>query len=145
LHNPQREIVFDPDQDLIKKPAQKADYRQKSLNHVGDSSVYRPAKGHGRVFEWLGWIEKHRVLAAWIAVALIVLLQGVRSWQATDRAGAKKHPRTFPCRRNLTKNHRQARPQRALTLPAAPDRASARLPGAWRDILAAMVGLLGAG
>ena len=41
------EIVFDPDQDLIEKPAQKADYRQKSLNHVGDSSVYRPAKAHG--------------------------------------------------------------------------------------------------
>jgi hypothetical protein len=30
-----------------------------------------------RVFEWLGWIEKHRVLVAWIAVALIVLLLGV--------------------------------------------------------------------
>jgi hypothetical protein len=34
-YHPQREIVFDPDQDLIKKPAQKADYREKSLNHVG--------------------------------------------------------------------------------------------------------------
>jgi hypothetical protein len=33
-YHPQREIVFDPDQDLIKKPAQKADYREKSLNHV---------------------------------------------------------------------------------------------------------------
>jgi hypothetical protein len=32
---------------------------------------------HERVFEWLGWFEKHRVLAAWIAVALIVLLLGV--------------------------------------------------------------------
>jgi hypothetical protein len=30
-----------------------------------------------RVFEWLGWFEKHRVLAAWIAVALIVLLLGI--------------------------------------------------------------------
>jgi hypothetical protein len=46
-----------------------------------------------RVFEWLGWIEKHRVLAAWIVVALIVLLLGYVSWQATDRAGAKKHPK----------------------------------------------------
>ena len=45
-YHPQRKIVFDPDQDLIKKPAQKADYRQKSLNHVGDSSVYCPAEAH---------------------------------------------------------------------------------------------------
>jgi hypothetical protein len=33
---------------LASRQPQKADYRQKSLNHVGDSSVYRHAKAHGK-------------------------------------------------------------------------------------------------
>ena len=41
-YHPQREIVFDPDQDLIKQPAQKVDYCQKSLNRVGDKLGVSP-------------------------------------------------------------------------------------------------------